>query len=244
MSLTKYRKKLYSNYATIMRGNLRKSMGQEQHEKQFPIWESYYLKHFPESRNIKILEIGCGNGGFLYYLKIKKYCDYFGVDISLDQINEARSILDNHCVEQADLQEFLKGKIGVYDVIVARDVLEHFKKEELFDVLQLIFAALSDRGRLIMQSPNAEGIFGARYRYSDFTHEVAFTQSSISQVLYAVGFQDVQCYSTGPVIHGLKSFVRWLFWKMIETIVKFCMLVETGSAFGIYTQNMIGIARK
>jgi len=31
---------------------------------------------------------------------------------------------------------------------------------------------------------------------------------------------------------------------MIETIVKFCMLVETGSAFGIYTQNMIGIARK
>lgn len=99
-------------------------------------------------------------------------------------------------------------------------------------------------GVFVTQVPNGECLFSGRIRYGDLTHELAFTQDSLNQALKTVGFAGAAFYPTGPVPHGLKSTVRFFMWKMIEKLLRFYVLVETGSGNGIYTQNIIAVARK
>jgi hypothetical protein len=54
----------------------------------------------------------------------------------------------------------------------------------------------------------------------------------------------VDFYPTGPVPKGIKSLVRFLLWKVIEIILRFYMVVETGSGEEIFTQNIIAGGRK
>jgi len=95
-----------------------------------------------------------------------------------------------------------------------------------------------------MQVPNGQGLFYTSIYYGDYTHEIAFTESSIKQVMLNTGFDRVQCYPTGPVPHGLVSKVRYILWKMMVWRLKFWKMVETGNPSGIFTQNIISVAVK
>jgi hypothetical protein len=55
----------------------------------------------------------------------------------------------------------------------------------------------------------------------------------------------VGVFSKEPVVHGIKSAVRWALWKVIKQFIEFYLLVETGSAGGgVYTQVMYAVGRK
>jgi 2-polyprenyl-3-methyl-5-hydroxy-6-metoxy-1,4-benzoquinol methylase len=149
-----------------------------------------------------------------------------------------------NCVECSEIGNFLQGKSQCYDIIFARDVIEHLKKEEIIAILKLIYDSLKPGGKFIIQTPNLESPFGCRYRYADFSHEVGFTRTSLNQVLRCCGFKKVDFYPTRPVPKGVKSAIRFILWKFIETLLRFYMLVETGTGDGIFTQNIISCAEK
>jgi len=97
----------------------------------------------------------------------------------------------------------------------------------------------------LVSTPNAESIFSARIRYSDFTHEIAFTPTSLSMILRLAGFNDIKILSKEPYRHGMKSLIRWMMWKIIHLIIKWYFLIETGSSgSGVYTQTMYAICTK
>jgi hypothetical protein len=73
---------------------------------------------------------------------------------------------------------------------------------------------------------------------------MSFTRTSLSHILRVTGFGRINFYPTGPVPHGLKSAIRFFLWKIIEMILRFYMVVETGSGEGVYTQNIIAVAEK
>jgi cyclopropane fatty-acyl-phospholipid synthase-like methyltransferase len=212
-------------------------------KKQFPVWKKYYAKFLPADGNAKILDIGCGNGGFVYFLQTLKFKNAEGIDISREQIASAHKLGIKNVI-QADIKEFLPGHVEMYDLILARDIIEHLTKDEILDVLETIYKSLKVDGLFIVQSPNGESPFSGRIRYGDFTHEVVFTRSSLSQVLTEVGFRDVEFYSAGPVPKGLKSTARYILWKCIESVLRLYTAIETGSFSGIFTQNVIAAARK
>jgi SAM-dependent methyltransferase len=241
-----YREELYKVYVSKhlipMSGKLSR-VNIEDIRKQYPVWNKYYRRHIPNKANCKILELGCGNGLFLRYLIESGYNECYGIDISKEQIDIACSLgLTN--VEQSDIFDFLESMESAYDLIVARDVIEHFRKDEIFAMLKLISKALKDRGRLILQTPNGESPFGSRYRYWDFTHEIAFTRSSLRQILLSTGFNRINFYETSPVIKGIKSLFRTIAWYTIRKGIQLYLLVETGSSEGIFTQNIIAVADK
>lgn len=239
----KYREKLYSTYVSNNTSYIYGEASIDTFERQFPVWRKYYASSLPQDKSARIIEIGCGNSGFVYYLKKMGYENSYGIDISSEQIRIAKKlgIKDVECV---DIVNFLTDKKNCYDVIVARDIIEHFTKDEILEVLRLIFSSLKKGGRVIIQTPNGESPFGSRYRYWDFTHEISFTRNSLSHILRAVGFGRINFYPTGPVPHGVKSTLRFLLWKVIEMILRSYMVIETGSGDGIYTQNIIAVARK
>ncbi len=238
-----YREKLYSTYVSSHTSYLYGEVSLKDIKRQFPVWKRYYGRFLPEDKDAKILDIGCGNGGFVYFLQTLGFKNALGIDISKEQVELAHKLgIEN--IIQADLKEFLSAELGIYDVIFARDVIEHFLKDEILEILTLIFSSLKRGGVFVLQTPNAESPFSGRYRYGDFTHEIAFTRSSLNQILTAIGFRDINFYPTDPVPKGLKSAVRYILWKAIHLMLKFYMLVETGSGEGIFTQNIIGVAKK
>jgi hypothetical protein len=114
----------------------------------------------------------------------------------------------------------------------------------VFDILIEISRVLKEGGKFIMQVPNGQGYFYTSIFYGDYTHEMAYTESSIRQVMLNTGFSGVNCYPTGPVPHGLVSTIRYVLWKMFVWRLRFWKMVETGNRAGIFTQNIIAVARK
>lgn len=81
----KEKEQIYDKYITTHFGTI--------HEKEAGEFETYYkyfkknyLKHLPESKESKILDIGCGMGHFLYFLEKEGYKNYLGIDISKENI--------------------------------------------------------------------------------------------------------------------------------------------------------------
>lgn len=238
-----YRSRLYAHYVSTHLASFR-DISQEAFEKQRVVLRSYSARHLPKDRNAKILDIGCGYGCFLYHLQKEGYENAIGVDTSSEQVELARK-LGVRNVECEDLMQYLGKNSKQFDAITAFDVVEHFRKEELLPLLDAIFLALKPGGIFIMQSPNADGPFGCRYRYYDFTHELAFTKTSASQVLSAVGFRTIAVYPTDPVCHGFISTCRWLLWQALRFILGLYLAIETGCFRGhILTQNLLAVAKK
>lgn len=233
-----YKDRFYKKYISTHTEELYGKASLEAMRKEFRVWQSYFGGFLPEEKNSKILDLGCGNGGLVYWLKESGFVNATGIDVSKEQVNEARELGING-VECAELRDFLKDKGGVYDVVFARDLLEHFTKDELLDIVDLVYASLQDGGVFVVQTVNAENLFWGRLRHGDFTHELAFTADSIRQLLKVGGFTDVGVYPQRPVVHGLKSLIRYVLWRLIELWPKFYLLVETGSSRGIFTQNII-----
>jgi 2-polyprenyl-3-methyl-5-hydroxy-6-metoxy-1,4-benzoquinol methylase len=207
------------------------------------IWRDYFGSLLPRDRSARIADIGCGGGSFLYFLRQRGYTNVAGVDRSREQIELAhrRGIED---AVLGDAEGFLAANQESFDCLTSFDVVEHIPREDTLEFLRALFNALRPGGRLILRTPNGAGPLGSRIRYSDFTHEQAFTRASIAQVLRLAGFERIQVLGEGPRVHGIVSAVRWLLWKVIEASLWVYLAVETGQLGEIFTQNLIAVAHK
>ena len=208
--MTSFRKpesisELYKSYKGVYsEGKTTNPMPLEQQVEQY---KRRWLKYLPQDYKTNFLDIGCGGGEFLLFLSICGYKNLKGIDISPDQINRAEKIgLKN--VSTTDAFSFLMQSEEEYDVISALNLLEHLKRDELFDLLKLSVSKLSKNGLLIGVVPNSKSIFSARVRYADLTHEISFTPESLYQLFHVAGLSDVKVYEHGPLIHSITSLIR------------------------------------
>lgn len=241
--MTNYHRRLYERYVATHFGSIR-DVSVDACERQRKFFRAYFRRFLPGDKHAKIIDIGCGYGAFLYFLRKEGYQDVAGVDISPEQVEAARQlgIANVHC---EDLVTFLQKHQSSFDCITALDVIEHFPKEEILPLCGAAYEALGRGGAFIIQAPNGGSPFCGTLRYADFTHELAFTKESVTQVLRAVGFNDVRVFPTGPVVHGIPSGARFLLWHAIEFLLRIYLLAETGSFRGhILTQNLIALGRK
>ena len=88
--------------------------------------------------------------------------------------------------------------------------------------------------------PNAESPFGSRLRYADFTHELAFTRISITQVLRVTGFDNIR---VGPVRANFRG-LRGALWKATEALYKLMLTAELGNGNYIVTQDLYCVAQR
>ena len=195
---------------------------------------------------MKILELGCGHGALIRFLNERGYGNVWGVDASREQVEEARR-LGSGDVRQGDLLATLRSQAAAsQDVVVAFDVIEHMRKEEVVEFVDEIARVLRPGGRWVIHSANAESPFGGRSFFGDFTHETFFTRVSIGQLLFCSGFEAVSCNEDAPVVHGVKSALRRAGWSLIRLILRLCVLIETGACDRacIFSQNFLVVATK
>jgi SAM-dependent methyltransferase len=222
------RGKLYENYLSKFGANYVENDFNNliSHRKHY--FKKFIKRCFPKNFDSKIFEIGCGYGALIYVARTMGYKNIAGVDRSDAQVNSAINlgIEDIQCGDAIEILN--KFKSNELDCIVAFDVVEHLNKNELIKLLEDIYNKLKNGGRLILHVPNATSPFFGLIRYGDFTHELAFTNTSLTQLLTACSFSKMEFVEDLPAVHGILSLLRLVLWKIIRTILKFYLIVETG----------------
>lgn len=148
--------------------------------------------------NSKVLEIGSSTGYITKELN-NNGCKVDIVEIDKDDVLKAQKF-SNHAyigsIEDSSITDKIK---GVYDVILAADIIEHLKDTERF----LIFVKnhLNKNGKVIVSLPNIacwafrrDIFFKGKFEYTntgllDKTHIKFFTYYSIQKLLKRSGFE-------------------------------------------------------
>ena len=226
--------------ASYKHGNI---LTEEQYEIACDSFESVYGKVLPENKNAAILDIGCGCGQFLYFLKKKGYEDFYGIDISPQQVEFCKRNVSNN-VQRADGSEFLKNREENYDVITLYDVLEHFSKKEAVPFLRLVHGSLRDGGTAILRVPNMSNPFSLDSRYRDATHETGFTEKSLYQTLWVAGFRDIQIASSTIRVRSLRNAIRQIMVDIVHKLMRLLYYIQDFAVPDNLGKNLIAICRK
>jgi 2-polyprenyl-3-methyl-5-hydroxy-6-metoxy-1,4-benzoquinol methylase len=236
---TDFREQLYDRYVSAFKGPR-----DDAADKGWYRWSEYklvpLLLELP--REAPILDLGCGAGQMLQLLKDHGFTNASGIDVSAEQVGLATDRGLNAAV--GDVFEHLRGSQSSFDAITALDFVEHFEKTEQLPLFESIHAALRPGGRLILETPNGEGLFASQVIYGDLTHLTIFSEGSLSQLLRLMGFEKIEFYETGPAPKDLKGRVRGLLWRIVKLFANSARIIESGETQRLWTKNLICCCRK
>lgn len=240
----KSKNRLYKNYISTHFGNIHNEI-----KKDYRTFYRYYNRNYsrfiPNNTNINILEIGCGMGHFLYYLQKKGYQNYLGVDISEENINFCKT--KKFHVAHIDIFDFLKSGVEPFDVIIMNDVIEHFNKAEILQLLDLIKNNLTDDGIVIIKAPNSSNpILSNSSRYYDFTHEISFTEESMFQILKVCGYKNVRIYPQNIYIFYSNpiNYIAKIIAGVLNFVFRLTFILYGRKTTKIFTKDIIAVASK
>lgn len=236
-----WQRRLYAAYVSTGQGGINA-------EQKFASSRAHLLRligrHVPANRDARILDLGCGAGNILYFLKLRGFTNLDGVDFSKEQIDLAHRLGLVEARQGDIVEELSRLPDGSVDVIFAMDILEHLDGDTLFRVGDEVFRVLRGGGKLIVHVPNADAIFGSSIRYGDLTHERAFNHLSMRQFMRAVGFTRIACFEDTPVPHGIRSTARAFLWWVGTLGFRLLNAAETGQTKSILSRNFLATAIK
>jgi 2-polyprenyl-3-methyl-5-hydroxy-6-metoxy-1,4-benzoquinol methylase len=240
-----YRQTLYDSYVSQKTRPGGLTHGEAEYRKWADAAHSRLAGWLPADRATPILDLGCGAGNFLYLLQQQGYTNLMGVDLSDEQLDLARQWCPNATLVQGAAQTVLAQQSGHFGLISGFDIIEHFGKEEILPVLELIVRALRPGGRLILQTPNAESPLAGAVVYGDFTHEWFFTPTSLADLLRVSGLTGYEARPSGPHVHGAASLLRAAIWRGVTWGLTLWNMAEVGHrGSGIYTRVFVATALK
>lgn len=244
MNTPEWKQRIYDSYVSNGFGN---SHNIKKYETQRKYFRKNYLRYMPKNKTCKILELGCGMGEFFYFCKKEGYNNYTGIDASSENIAYIKKYIGEESnVSVNDIFEFLKYTEAEYDVIILNDVIEHLTKEEIFKLLDSVYASLKKNGVFMVKTPNMANPFvAAAGRYIAFDHEIGFTEYSLKQILFTTGYRDIEI--TGTDIYVLNPFIS-IIAKIISKIIN-CFLFLLSALYGrtslkIFEKDILAVGYK
>jgi len=147
----------------------------------------HYLPHFPEDKEAKILDMGCGGGLFLKFCLNHGYKNISGLDSDPSLVADIKDWIDVDVITE-DFLHHLDQVEETYDAIFMNNVIEHIKKDDLLILLGKIKAALKPNGCFMATTGNIENPMNLGLFLRDFTHEIGFTLNSLRQAGILGGF--------------------------------------------------------
>jgi len=139
-------------------------------------------------KNIRLLDVGCGDGKFLHYLKLNTSWDAIGVDpnpISVKFAEQKGIDVRPTSLEQASFPD------EHFDVVTMNQVIEHVPFP--YDIMKEVFRILKKEGLFITENPNYRGFECRLFKsywwgYHGPRHLHFYTYEMITKMLESVGF--------------------------------------------------------
>lgn len=206
-------------------------------EKSDPYKKFIIKNFFPSDKNINILDLGCGYGIFLNTCKEAGYKNTFGVEVIEKCLEFAREKFGIKTISNSEIEDFLEFQEDAsFDVITAFDVIEHFRKDKILKLFNLIYRKLRNNGRFIMQVPNAGSLPGLYIFHSDLTHETVFTDLLLKELFHLVGFSKLEIMPE----YRSKNFKN-LFLNAIRRVISIIFSLNNKFSF---STNIIAVGYK
>ncbi|MDX9708823.1 MAG: class I SAM-dependent methyltransferase [Trichloromonas sp.] len=211
---------------------------------------AYYRKNYRDllgGTQKKILDVACGAGHFLYFLKKEGYRDVRAVDLCGECVEHciANGFIEADRITRGDALDFLQEKTDLYDAVVMNDLVEHLEKNRVVATLAAARERLSVDGCLIIKVVNAANpITGSSSRYGDFTHTLGFTEESLSQVLRMAGFSRIELRPQNIwVFNPLVNLVGRVLQGGINLLFRTLFLLYGRKTTTIFTKDVIAVAK-
>ncbi len=139
--------KYYEESETYIFPNISPELGWE--HKQF-----FKDEFFTDPRGRRLLDIGCGNGKFLYEASKIGY-DVYGIDINRNSVRYAHEKFGLKNVFCSTLEDYIKSNPGRFDVITFFEVLEHLDNpKEFIDQVKML-----ESKYIVLSVPNRDRTF-------------------------------------------------------------------------------------
>lgn len=162
------------------------------------------IKNIPSTKEINVLEIGCGAGATLARIKyLWPNAKTYGVEIVEDVAKLASNYSDIICGDIESLN--LPYENEFFDIIICGDVLEHLRTPE--ETLRKLYYLLKSGGNLLASIPNVMHssvlypLLNGNWDYQDSgildrTHLKFFTKKSICEMFDNVNLKIESLYIT------------------------------------------------
>ncbi|HLM01404.1 MAG TPA: class I SAM-dependent methyltransferase [Pyrinomonadaceae bacterium] len=209
------------------------------------VFEADLSSYLPEDKETPILDVGCGWGQFLWWLREKEYTNIQGIDIGKAQAAHGNSIgLDIICVE--DSTSFLENADSKYELIVMNHIIEHMPAAEGIKILKAIYKALRPNGRVVVQTPNLCAIGANHGRYIEISHVTGYTESSLHQIVTLAGFTNIELFGSKTAFRlAPRRLILILLQLISRAIWRIMLLAEWGTdAPKIIQRNLYATAIK
>ena len=117
----------------------------------FRYLRSLFCYRFFNKKNIKLLDIGCGRGQFIYLMKKKGWFVYGTETSSISALAAKKKVGEDAILVNKDLNE-LKNIDIIFDMITLWHVLEHLSEPK--KIVNLIEEKLINKGYVVVEVPN------------------------------------------------------------------------------------------
>ena len=155
------------------------------------LYDSVVLPWLPTKKDASILEVACGPGIFLHWLKLRGYNNSIGSDSSSVQIDLARQGKLSVVLKDA-LEDLRSYESNSFDCVIGLDFYEHLPKEILLDFLYEAQRVIRPGGNLILRGPNGDSPLVGRALFNDITHVTALTTTAFNALLVMSGFNKTE----------------------------------------------------
>lgn len=163
----------------------------------------------------RVLDAGCGQGGFLDVCERRGIHKLYGIDVSSYAINSVKKRTKAKLLQMNLEGRKLPYKARFFDLVVAIDVIEHFRYTKAF--FKEVARVLKDDGLFFVTTENSGALFDKLFSPFYPRHEVHINlqkEEYWNRVLFQSGFHRIE--NKGIVLHGfppplnLRNFLRKL----------------------------------
>jgi|GEM_PF-1447799 len=202
----------YENYykSQLTRHNSSKSLSDIQSESL-----GYYQEYLSEYIELffsvdEVLEIGCGSGGLIKFLKDTIFCQkVFGCERSETNLKFLRSQFPEYQFAR-EFSAFTKNK---FSIVVGIAVLEHIREPIQF--LKSIKHFLKTDGRIVLEMPNQRDPLVSIYEVPEYVefnyqkqHYYTYSETTLGFLATQAGFKIDDFYYHQQ--YGLDNHISWL----------------------------------
>lgn len=221
-----------STYRDILYGNYSASFGEQKAldaSVQHAQYEATY-DALTTNRDAVIADLGCGKGEWLAWMAAKGFTQLTGVDLSPSDLAIARQNNPARAWIEENVITFLESQTAAFDLLHAKDIIEHFTKDEFIRFLLAAKTALKPGGELWLLTFNAQSPLSSAIRYGDFTHEIGLTPASMAQCLRACGFTHISVQGRHYCSNSTSGKIRSILGQIVFQLSRLLLKIRHGDA--------------
>jgi len=188
-------------------------------------------------RELKILDMGCGSGEFIDFLREKTGSLCYGVDLSIERVEQSKSKFPNVNFSVGSLEN-TSFEEGSFDIIISTQTIEHLFDDDLKPSFDEMHRLLKENGRLLLTTRFEEDL-STRKRVCPDCHAIflhsqhmqSFSINSLKSLLENSGLDTIRSKRSrcrdhiNEFIPRRFGFLNWIGYKI----------------FGVYLDKKIGI---